>query len=150
MNSFEVRKAGWARRVIKSSGVTDPKVTFYCDEELIDLLENAGDFYTITIEPISYDEPAQKKEAKPSQLAAIIGQDPQFPDYLRKYFAPQIKLMMSSGLWEGTAEEKCAAAIRFICSVASRSELDVDGVAMDTFFDDIYHPFQEFKKELAR
>ena len=149
MSTFEVRKAGWSRRVVKSSGVTDPKVTFYCDEELIDMIDSLGDFYRINIEPLYVEEPGEK-ETKPSQLAAIIGQDAAFPDYLRKYFSPQIKMMMASGLWEGTAEEKCASAIRYICSVDSRSELDTEGPAMDIFYSDIYNPFQEFKKELAR
>lgn len=145
MNKFDVKKAGWSRTIIKSSGTTDPKVTFYCNEELIDLLENSGDYYSITIEPLNLDAPEIKK-TKPSQLAAIIGQDSDFPAFIRAYFTPQVKAMMASGLWEGTAEEKCAAFIRFVCSIESRSELDTEGAAMDIFFTSIYEPFQSFVK----
>lgn len=143
--NYEVKKAGWARRVETSRKVTDPKCTFYCDDDLIDFLENNGDHYMLTIVPVERQE--AEPEKKPSQLAAIICNDVAFYDFLRKYHMPVIKVMLSNGVkFSDESAEKNAQVVRFGCSVESRSELDTSGDAMDIFYEAFYNPFQLFKK----
>lgn len=145
MNQFEVKKAGWARRVETSRKVTDPKCTFYCDDDLIDFLESNGDHYMITIAPV--DRPVIEPEKKPSQLAGIICGDEAFYSFLKQFHLPTIKLMASSGItFSEELAEKNAQVVRFACSVESRSELDTNESAKDIFFEAFYNPFQSYKK----
>ena len=159
----EVILGSWSRRVETSSGTTDGYIKLFVpDDEILDILSrlsedefrgkrrDGGKLFRLTLEEYS-DEPSfppiPESNLKPSNLAALIGEDPLFPLFAQSIFSSMIELMKSSGIWKGTSKEKAASLIRFGCSVNSRSDLDITGPAQDLFFDVFYHPFLQYKRE---
>jgi len=160
----EVYLAAWSRRVESSSGTTDGWVKFYLpDDDLLDKLSAFGDdaargtkkaggklFKMILVEVDEIDEPVGVNLPKPlklSQWAALLCKDPMFYEFLKGFHTPMIDLMRSSGVkFEPDIEKRCAQVIRFGCSVDSRSMLDDNALAAETFNDAFYNPFKQYKE----
>ena len=162
----EVILGSWSRRVETSSGTTDGYIKLFVpDDEILDILSrlsedefrgkrrDGGKLFRLTLEEYS-DEPSfppiPESNLKPSNLSALIGDDPLFPSFAQEIHFAMIALMKDSELWKGTGKEKAASLIRFGCSVESRSELDKPSPAQDIFFEVFYYPFLAFKRNIKQ
>ncbi len=160
----------WARRSENSQGVTDAWIKLYLpDETLLDELlrqfcgdddfrgtkKSGGKLIRVILEeyddleetPPQYEE--QKAALKPSQISALICKDVDFPDFCGKYLADILKLMTEEKLinFKDDDEINSAKVVRYACSIESRSELDTNEGARNTFHAMIKDPFNAYKNQ---
>lgn len=169
--------AAWSRRTESSKGTTDAWIKFYLpDEALLDAIlarYNEDDFRgacktggaIIEITLHEYDDlehtPPQFEETKPaikvSNIAALICQDPLFPDYCKNFLDDYLQNMKKEKIFVGNPgdfkdieqilNENMARVIRYICSIKSRAELDTNENARHLFSTVIDKPFNAYKQQ---
>ena len=167
----EIILGAWSRRVETSSGVTDGFIKLFVpDDQILDVFQRFQEedfrgkkreggklfkvvFFEYEDIPEEYDPteefvPPETNNVKLSQIAAIIGSDPLFPAFCKKFFGDCIRLLINDSLWNGTTIERAAILIRYICSIDSRSQLDVEGdPSIQIFHDLIREPLRLWRND---
>ena len=168
LTESDVILGAWSRKQENSQGVTDAWVKFYLpDEEALNVLltmfseedfrgnkKSGGRLMNIVLNefddlqetPFEY---AERKQLLPSQVSALICKDELFPLFCKTFLKEILNQMKKEELFfsTDTTEDKSAKVIRYVCSIKSRSELDLNAGATYQFYTMIRKPFHAFKQQ---
>jgi hypothetical protein len=160
--SGEVYLGAWSDTVESSTGRTDAWIKLYLsDSSMLDDLRSqdvrgkakeGGKRYALVMVEIGDDEqPVQKPKGSMTHLsnvAAVLGENPKFGQWYASEHAATYEAMVESfgqDEWKKLSyKDKCRECILYSCSIASRSYLDTDEIAANTFKELISEPFSEY------